>query len=70
MRKEKRKSFRSHTNRLELGMGQNLEGLKDFNEKKRFGLRDKSVRSRYLSLSKTGFSIDRKGIEEVSRIKS
>ena len=47
---EEKRRYRSHTNRLEFGMGRNLEGKRDFCEKKRFGLREKREVSRYLSL--------------------
>ena len=45
MRKERKKRFRSHTNKLKLGIGRNLEGNKDFCEKKR-GL-DRERREKY-----------------------
>ena len=37
---EENRRFRSHTNKLELG-SRNLEGKRDFCEKKRFGSREK-----------------------------
>ena len=58
MRKEKKKRFRSHTNKLDLGMGRNLKGKKDFCEKRGFGSREKSERSRYLSSSKTRSTLE------------
>ena len=73
MRKGKKKSFRTLTNVLELGIGWNLEGMEDFDEKKRLGLREKRWISRYFSEKwirveprvyiDPDISIDRGGIE-------
>ena len=49
MKDEEKKIFRTHTNELKLGFGQNLEGMKDFGEKMRFGSREKRERSKCLS---------------------
>ena len=49
MKDKKKKRFRTHTNELNLGIGQILEGKKDFGERIVFGLREKRDRSRYLS---------------------
>ena len=40
------------TNKLRLGVVQNLEGMKDFGEEERFGLREMRKRSRNLSENK------------------
>ena len=53
MEKERGKRFRT----FRLGLGQKLEWEKVFGEKKWIGLREKRVRSRYLSLSKTGLDL-------------
>ena len=53
MKNEKKKRLRAHTKGLKLGLGRNLEGMKDFSEKERFGSREKRERererSKYLS---------------------
>ena len=74
--------YRTLTKGLRLGLGRNLEWEKDFGKKIRSGSREKRERSRYLILSKTGSdlkyiyiyikrsSINREGIEHLSRTKS
>ena len=46
--------FKALTKGLRLGLGQNLEWEKVSVENKRFGMREKRDRSRYMSLGKTG----------------
>ena len=46
MKNEKKKRLRAHTKGLKLGLGRNLEGMKDFSEKERFGSREKRERER------------------------
>ena len=41
MKKGEKERFRTLTKGIRLGLGQNLEGRKDFGEKKVFGLREK-----------------------------
>ena len=50
MNKEKERRFRAHTKVLKLGIGQNLDGKKDFSEKNVFGSREKRKRLRYLRM--------------------
>ena len=52
MKNEKKKRLRAHTKGLKLGLGQNLEGMKDFSEKERFGSREKRERERERERSK------------------
>ena len=46
MKTKKKKRLRAHTKGLKLGLGRNLEGMKDFSEKERFGSREKRERER------------------------
>ena len=45
------------TNKLRLGVVQNLEGMKDFGEEERFGLREMRERLRNLSKNRTGSNL-------------
>ena len=45
------------TNKVRVGVVQNLEGMKDFGEEERFGLREMRERSRNLSENKTRLNL-------------
>ena len=45
------------TNKLRLGVVQNLEGMKDFSEEERFGLREIRKRLRNLRKNRTGSNL-------------
>ena len=45
------------TNKVRVGIVQNLEGMKDFGEEERFGLREMRERSRNLSENKTRLNL-------------
>ena len=45
------------TNKLRLGVVQNLEGMKDFSEEERFGLREIRERLRNLRKNRTGSNL-------------
>ena len=45
------------TNKVRVGVVQNLEGMKDFAEEERFGLREMRKRSRNLSENKTKLNL-------------
>ena len=45
------------TNKLRLGVVQNLEGMKDFGEEERFGLREIRERLRNLRKNRTGSNL-------------
>ena len=45
------------TNKVRVGVVQNLEGMKDFGEEERFGLREMRKRSRNLSENKTKLNL-------------
>ena len=58
MKNEEKKGFRPLSNKLELGLGRNLEEGRSFDENKGFGLREKKEVSRSLSLNKTGLTFE------------
>ena len=58
MKEDERKRFSTHTSELKFGIGRILQVKKDFGERKGFGLREKRDRSRYLSLNKTGLTLN------------
>jgi len=57
MKNKEKNGFRPLTNKLELGLGWNLEKRRSFNEKEGLGLREKREVLRCLSLNKTGLTL-------------